>query len=191
MRLFNTLTRREEEFAPARDHTVRMYACGLTVYARGHIGNFRTFVVCDVLRRALKYEAEFGMRHVMNFTDVDDRTILESQKAGVALREYTTRFVDAFREDATALGLEQPEAMPRATDDENIAAMGETIAALERNGHTYRSDGSIYFKISTLPDYGKLARLDHSGMQSGARVDADKYEKDDARDFVLWRSEER
>jgi cysteinyl-tRNA synthetase len=188
MRLFNTLTRREEDFAPVRDNTVRMYTCGLTVYARGHIGNFRTFVVCDLLRRTLKYEAGFGVRHVMNFTDVDDRTIAESQKAGVPLRDYTSRFIEAFRADAAALGLEAPEEMPRATDDENIAAMGSTIAALERNGHTYRSDGSIYFKISTLPDYGKLARLDHSGIKSGARVDSDKYEKEDARDFVLWKA---
>jgi cysteinyl-tRNA synthetase len=188
MRLYNTLTRREEEFAPLRDNTVRMYTCGLTVYARGHIGNFRTFVVCDVLRRVLRYEAGFAINHVMNFTDVDDRTIAESHRAGVPLREYTERYVQAFREDAAALGLEQPEQMPRATDDENIAAMGKTIAALEANGHTYRSDGSIYFKISTMPDYGKLARLDHAGMQSGARVDSDKYEKDDARDFVLWKA---
>ena len=188
MRLFNTLTRREEDFAPGVDNTVRMYTCGLTVYACGHIGNFRTFVVCDVLRRALKHEAGFGMRHVMNFTDVDDRTIAESQKAGVPLRDYTERYITAFREDAAALGLETPEEMPRATDDENIAAMGRTIAALEEHGHTYRSDGSIYFKISTLPDYGKLARLDHTGIKSGARVDADKYEKEDARDFVLWKA---
>jgi cysteinyl-tRNA synthetase len=188
MRLYNTLSRREEDFAPSRDNTVRMYTCGLTVYARGHIGNFRTFVVCDVLRRALKYEAGFGIHQVMNFTDVDDRTIAESQKAGVPLREYTDRFVQAYREDAAALGLEQPEDTPRATDDENIAAMGKTIAALEAHGHTYRSDGSIYFKISTLPAYGKLARLDHAGIKSGARVDSDKYEKEDARDFVLWKA---
>src|SRR5215207_6003498 len=152
MRLYNTLTRREEEFSPLRDNTVRMYTCGLTVYARGHIGNFRTFVVCDVLRRVLRHEAGFGMHHVMNFTDVDDRTILESQKAGVPLREYTERYIHAFRDDAAALGLEEPEDMPRATDDENIRAMGETIKGLERNGHTYATDGSIYFKISTLAD---------------------------------------
>ena len=187
MRLYNTLSRQEEEFAPLRDNTVRMYTCGLTVYARGHIGNFRTFVVSDILRRVLRYEAGFEMRHVMNFTDVDDRTIVESQKAGVPLREYTARYIEAFRQDAAALGLEQPEEMPRATDDQNIEAMGKTITALEANGHTYRSDGSIYFKISSLPDYGKLARLDHSGIQSGARIDSDKYEKDDARDFVLWK----
>ena len=188
MRLYNTLTRREEEFAPSRENTVRMYTCGLTVYARGHIGNFRTFVSLDVLRRALKYEAGFAMHQVMNFTDVDDRTIAESQKAGVPLREYTTRFIDAFRRDAAALGLEPAEETPRATDEENIAAMGSTIQALERNGHTYRTDGSIYFKISTLPGYGKLAHLDHSGIKSGVRIDSDKYDKENARDFVLWKA---
>ena len=188
MRLYNTLSRREEDFAPTRGNQVRMYSCGLTVYARGHIGNFRTFVAVDLLRRALKYEAGYDVHGVMNFTDVDDRTILESQKAGVPLRDYTTRFVTAFLEDAAALGLEPVEDQPRATDPENIEAMGQTIKALEARGHTYRSEGSIYFKISTLPDYGKLARLDHSGIQSGARVDSDKYDKEDARDFVLWKS---
>jgi cysteinyl-tRNA synthetase len=188
MRLYNTLTRREEEFSPAGGRTVRMYTCGLTVYARGHIGNFRTFVATDLLRRALRHQEGYEMRHVMNFTDVDDRTILESQKAGVPLREYTGRYIDAFLEDAAALGLEPVEENPRATDAENIAAMGETIQALERNGHTYRSEGSIYFKISTLPDYGKLAHLDHAGIKSGARIDSDKYDKEDARDFVLWKA---
>jgi cysteinyl-tRNA synthetase len=188
MRLYNTLTRREEEFAPSADGTVRMYTCGLTVYARGHIGNFRTFVATDVLRRALRHQAGYRMRQVMNFTDVDDRTILESQKAGVPLREYTGQFITAFLEDAALLGLEPVEENPRATDEENIAAMGETVKALARNGHTYASDGSIYFKISTLPEYGKLAHLDPSGIKSGARIDADKYEKEDARDFVLWKA---
>ena len=188
MRLYNTLTRREEDFAPSHGRQVRMYTCGLTVYARGHIGNFRTFVATDVLRRALRHQEGYDMRHVMNFTDVDDRTILESQKAGIPLREYTGRYITAFLEDAAALGLEPVEENPRATDDENIAAMGETIKALERNGHTYSSDGSIYFKISTLPDYGKLAHLDHAGIQSGARIDSDKYDKEDARDFVLWKA---
>jgi cysteinyl-tRNA synthetase len=188
MLLYNTLTRREEAFAPSRGNVVRMYTCGLTVYARGHIGNFRTFVALDVLRRALKYQAGFEVRQVMNFTDVDDRTIVEAQKAGVPLREYTGRYIDAFREDAAALGLEPVEENPRATDPENLAAMGDTIKALERNGHTYASDGSIYFKISTFPDYGKLAHLDHSGIKSGARIDSDKYDKENARDFVLWKA---
>ncbi len=188
MRLYNTLTRREEDFAPERDNTVRMYTCGLTVYARGHIGNFRTFVALDVLRRALLHEAGFTVHQVMNFTDVDDRTILESKKAGVALREYTDRYIDLFKRDAAALGLDPVEETPRATDAENLAAMADTIKALEQNGHTYRSDGSIYFKISTFREYGKLAHLDHSGIKSGARIDSDKYEKEDARDFVLWKA---
>jgi cysteinyl-tRNA synthetase len=188
MRLHNTLSRQDEEFAPAANNQVRMYSCGLTVYARGHIGNFRTFVAVDILRRALRYQEGFDVLHVMNFTDVDDRTILESNKAGVPLREYTDRFIALFREDAAALGLETPERQPRATDDDNIAAMAETIGALEERGHTYRSDGSIYFKISTFPEYGRLAHLDHAGIKSGARVDSDKYEKDDARDFVLWKA---
>jgi cysteinyl-tRNA synthetase len=188
MRLYNTLTRREEDFAPARDHTVRMYTCGLTVYARGHIGNFRTFVALDVLRRALLHEGGFKVRQVMNFTDVDDRTILESKKAAVPLRQYTDRYIELFKQDAAALGLERAEETPRATDSENLSAMADTIKALEQNGHTYRSDGSIYFKIATFPDYGKLAHLDHSGIKSGARIDSDKYEKEDARDFVLWKA---
>ena len=188
MRLYNTLTRQEEEFAPLRDDTVRMYACGLTVYARGHIGNFRTFVALDVLRRALKHVAGFRIRQVMNFTDVDDRTIAESRAAGVSLREYTDRYIIAFREDAATLGLEPLEDYPRATDEENLRSMVEMIQALGANGHTYRSDGSVYFKIATLPDYGKLARLDHEGIKPGARIDADRYDKADARDFVLWKA---
>jgi cysteinyl-tRNA synthetase len=185
LRLFNTLTRREEEFTPARPDGVRLYTCGLTVYARGHIGNFRTFVALDVLRRALQFEG-YAVRQVRNYTDVDDRTIAESVKAGQPLREYTQQFVEAFERDAAALGLEPVEYAPRATD--HIPAMAEMIRALEKNGHTYASDGSIYYKISTFPAYGQLARLDHAGIKSGARVDSDKYDKENARDFVLWKA---
>jgi cysteinyl-tRNA synthetase len=188
MRLFNTLTRQQEDFVPVRDHTVRMYTCGLTVYARGHIGNFRTFVCVDVLRRALKYVAGYQMHHVMNFTDVDDKTIVGAAKAGMELREYTDRYIAAFREDALALGIEPVEDTPRATDPENLKAMADMINALGQRGHTYSSDGSIYFKIATLPAYGKLARLDHEGIQAGARVDSDEYDKESARDFVLWKA---
>ena len=188
MRLFNTLTRTEEDFVPADGKTVRMYSCGLTVYARGHIGNFRTFVSLDVLRRALRHQEGYGIRHVMNFTDVDDKTINASNAAGVPLREYTDRYVAAFLEDAASLGLEAVEENPRATDEANLRAMVEMIQALEKHGHTYASDGSIYFKISTLPGYGKLAHLDHEGMQIGARIDSDNYAKQDARDFVLWKA---
>jgi cysteinyl-tRNA synthetase len=188
MRLYNTLTRQEETFIPLRDDTVRMYACGLTVYARGHIGNFRTFVCLDLLRRTLKYVAGFGVREVVNYTDVDDKTITASRAAGVSLRKYTDRYIEAFREDAASLGLEPVEDYPRATDEANLRAMVDTVRALEERGHTYRSGGSIYFKIDTLPDYGKLARLDHEGIKSGARIDSDQYAKQDARDFVLWKS---
>jgi cysteinyl-tRNA synthetase len=188
MRLYNTMTRQEEPFAPSLDETVRMYTCGLTVYARGHIGNFRTFVCMDVLRRTLKYIGGWRMRQVINFTDVDDRTIIGAQKEGVSLREHTDRYIAAFHEDAAALGLEPVEEMPRATDPANLEAMADMIRALETRGHTYVSDGSIYFKIATMADYGKLARLDPDGMQAGARVDSDNYGKEDARDFVLWKA---
>jgi len=188
MRLYNTLSRQEEEFAPSRGNTVRMYTCGLTVYNRGHIGNFRTFVCVDVLRRTFEYICGFGVHQVMNFTDVDDRTIAGARAAGVPLREYTDQFIAAFREDAAVLGLEAPEDMPRATDEANLRAMVEMIQALEAHGHTYRSDGSIYYRIATFPAYGKLARLDHEGIQPGARIDSDSYGKEDARDFVLWKA---
>jgi cysteinyl-tRNA synthetase len=188
MRLYNTLTRTEEPFAPADGKTVRMYTCGLTVYARGHIGNFRTFVSLDVLRRALRHQEGYQVRQVTNFTDVDDRTIAEAVKAGVSLREYTDRFIAAYLEDAAAMGLEPAEENPRATDDANMQAMVDMINALTERGHTYTSEGSVYFRIATLPEYGKLARLDTEGMQDGARIDADKYDKQDARDFVLWKA---
>ena len=145
MRLYNTLTREVEQFNPLRDNTVRMYACGLTVYARGHIGNFRTFVSLDVLRRVLRYVAGYEMRQVVNFTDVDDKTITGAQKAGMGLREYTDQYIQAFLEDTASLGIEPVEEMPRATDEVNLRAMVSTIQELERRGHTYRSDGSIYF----------------------------------------------
>lgn len=188
LRLYNTLTRQEEPFAPARDNTVRMYACGLTVYGRGHVGNFRYFTCIDVLRRTLKYLCGYAVREVINYTDVDDKTIAGAEKAGTPLREYTDQWIRAFREDAARLGLELPEETPRATDEENLRAMTDLVLALERNGHTYRRDGSIYFKISTLPQYGRLARLDHAGMKTGVSVDVDEYSKDDARDFVLWKA---
>ena len=188
LRLYNTLSREEEPFAPSRDGAVRMYACGPTVYARAHIGNFRTFVCLDVLRRTLKHLCGYTMHEVINVTDVDDKTIAGAQEAGVPLREFTEPWIRAFREDTEQLGVETPEQMPRATDEANLRAMGEMIDALGRGGHTYQRDGSTYFKISTQPDYGKLARLDHEGMKSGISVDVDEYSKDDARDFVLWKA---
>src|SRR3954471_22412267 len=141
MRLYHTLTRGEEDFAPGPANSVRMYTCGLTVYARGHIGNFRTFVCVDVLRRALKYLLGYRVKQVMNFTDVDDRTIVGAQQAGMDLRTYTDQYIAAFREDARALGLEEVEENPRATDEVNLRAMADIVGALETQGHAYRSDG--------------------------------------------------
>ena len=187
LRLHNTLTREEEPFEPSRDGSVRMYACGPTVYARCHIGNFRTFVCVDVLRRTLSHLCGYGMRMAVNYTDVDDKTIAGAVKAGRPLRDFTDEWIASFREDAAALGVERPEEAPRATDEANMRAMGELLQALERNGHTYTRDGSVYFRIASLPGYGRLARLDVEGMQTGARVDVDEYSKDDARDFVLWK----
>jgi cysteinyl-tRNA synthetase len=188
MRLYNTLTRTEEPFVPADGRTVRLYNCGLTVYARGHIGNFRTFVTLDVLRRVLRHLEGFEVRQVTNYTDVDDKTINAAAAAGMPLRDYTDKYIAAFEEDAAAMGLEPVEERPRATDDANMRAMVEMIQQLEARGHTYRSDGSVYFRIATLPGYGRLARLDPEGMQAGARLDTDEYAKQDARDFVLWKA---
>jgi cysteinyl-tRNA synthetase len=163
-----------------------MYTCGLTVYNRGHIGNFRTFVSQDVLRRYLKYKG-YRLTQVMNFTDVDDKTIAGANAAGLPLKEYTQKYVDAFYEDCDALNLERAEHYPRATDPVYIEAMVELVSKLRERGHTYEADGSIYFKISTFPTYGKLSRIDMSGMRAGARVEADDYAKEDVRDFVLWK----
>ena len=187
LHLYNTLSRQEESFAPARDNVVRLYACGPTVYARAHIGNFRTFVCLDVLRRTLKYVAGHDVHQAVNYTDVDDKTIAGAQEAGVPLREYTEPWIRAFRDDVSRLGIEPPEETPRATDEANLRAMSDMILTLERNGHTYRRDGSIYFRIASFPQYGRLARLDREGMQDGASVDVDEYSKDDPRDFVLWK----
>ena len=154
MRLFNTLTRADEEFVPADGKTVRLYTCGLTVYARGHIGNFRTFVCLDVLRRALRHLEGYAVRQVRNFTDVDDRTIAAAQKAGVELREPAQQWIDTFQADAEHLGLEPVEESPRATDPENLHAMADMVTALGERGHTSTSDGSTYFRIATFPAYG-------------------------------------
>lgn len=189
LRLFNTLTRTQEPFSPSRDNTVRMYVCGPTVYARAHIGNFRTYVCVDVLRRALKHVGGHQVRMAVNYTDVDDKTINGANAAGESLLDYTNRWIAAFREDSAALGIETPEELPRATDEANMRAMGDLVKALEARGLTYRTDGSVYFRIASFSTYGELARLPKEGMQAGARVDVDEYAKDNARDFVLWKAQ--
>jgi len=185
LKLYNTLTNSKDEFQPLEDNLVRLYTCGPTVYDYAHIGNFRTFVFQDFLRRYLKYRG-YRLLHVMNITDVDDRIIQLSREQGVSLKEFTTRYTEAFLEDSRTLSITPPDIMPRATD--HIAEMVNLIKRLEAKGVTYRKDGSIYFSISRFPAYGRLSKTDFSGIQAGARVDTDKYDKDNARDFVLWKA---
>jgi cysteinyl-tRNA synthetase len=162
-----------------------MYACGPTVYDYGHIGNFRTFVAVDLLRRYLR-QSGYQIRHVMNITDVDDKIIRNAAQAGVSVQQYTAKYQKAFLEDAATLHIEQPQIV-RAT--ENIPQMAEFIAKLVDKGFAYRTeDGSYYFRIAKFPRYGKLSKKDFAGMEDGARVDVDEYEKDNARDFALWKA---
>lgn len=186
LRFFNTLSREVEEFHPLEDGKVKMYICGPTVWNFAHIGNFRTFIFGDVLRRYLKYKG-FEVTHVFNLTDIDDRIINEAKAKNISIDEFTAPFIQYFWEDFDALGNERPEVTPRATH--HIQEMIEIIAKLLENGHAYESDGSIYYRITAFPDYGKLSRINFSGNITGgsARVDTDKYDKEDARDFALWK----
>jgi cysteinyl-tRNA synthetase len=183
LKLFNTLSGIREEFRPIEEGVVRLYTCGPTVYDYAHIGNFRTFVFQDMLKRYLR--RSYRVIHVMNITDVDDRTIQNSRAQGMTLKEYTEKYTEAFLSDCKTLRIEPADVTPRAT--EHIPEMVALIQRLDEKGYTYRKDGSIYFSIASCPDYGKLSKTDFKGMQSGARVDTDKYDKDNARDFVLWK----
>ena len=186
LRLFNTLTGQIDELAPMDGEALRMYACGPTVYDYGHIGNFRTFLQIDVLRRTLRLLG-VPIRHVMNITDVDDKIIRNATAAGVSIKEYSRPFEEAFLEDLDALRVEHPEQLARATD--HIDRMVELIQKLAAAGAAYQTeDGSWYFRLAAFPEYGKLSKKDLSGMEDGARVDVDEYEKDSARDFALWKA---
>ena len=185
LRFYNTLSGKIEEFRPLQDNQVRMYACGPTVYDYGHIGNFRTFIAVDVLRRFLR-QSGYTLHHVMNITDVDDKIIRNSSRDGLTVKQYTAKYEKAFLEDASTLNIEQP-VLVRATD--HIPEMAQFIAQLEQKGFAYRAeDGSYYFRIAKFPGYGKLSKRDFAGMEDGARVDVDDYDKDSARDFALWKS---
>src|SRR3989442_9229581 len=185
VRLYNTLSGKVEEFQPLQDNEVRMYACGPTVYDYGHIGNFRTFVAVDILRRFLR-QSGFKVPHVVNITDVDDKIIRNSAREGVGVKQYTAKYEKAYLEDAAALNIEQP-VLVRATD--HIPEMAQFIAELQKKGFAYRAeDGSYYFRIAKFPGYGKLSKKDFTGLEDGARVDLDEYEKDNARDFALWKA---
>ncbi len=186
MELFNTLSGRVEPLAPMDGNSLRMYACGPTVYDYGHIGNFRTFIHVDVLRRVLRQQG-LAVRHVMNITDVDDKIIRNAAAARQDIGIYTQKFEQAFFEDMDALGVERPEVVPHATD--NIAEMVALIERLRAEDTAYQAeDGSWYFRIANFPDYGKLSKRDFDNMEDGARVDVDEYEKDAARDFALWKA---
>jgi len=183
--LYNTLSGQTEPFQPLQDNEVRMYACGPTVYDYVHIGNLRTVVAVDVLRRFL-LQSGYKVRHVMNITDVDDKIIKSAAREGLSVKDYTAKYEQAFLEDAAALNIEQP-ILVRATD--YIQDMARFIDGLVKKGYAYRADdGSYYFRIAKFPDYGKLSKKDFAGMEDGARVDLDEYDKDSARDFALWKS---
>jgi cysteinyl-tRNA synthetase len=182
---YNTLTRHVQPFEPLESGVARMYTCGPTVYDFAHIGNFRTFVFYDLLRRWLRASG-YKLDHVMNITDIDDKIIRNAVAQGKSLEEYTGTYVNAFFDDCAALRIERPERIARAT--EHIEAMAAAIHKLEKAGYTYRSDGSVYFRIAKFHDYGKLSHNDFSGIVAGARIDVDEYEKADARDFALWKA---
>lgn len=185
LRLYNTLSRREEEFVPLQEGTVGMYVCGPTVYAPPHIGNLRTFLGSDILRRYLGYRG-LQVRFVMNLTDVEDKTIAGALEAGLPLHEYTKPFVEKFHHDMDALGIASADAHPRATS--HVEGMIELIRRLEARGLAYAVDGSVYFDISKFPEYGKLSRVDVEQARRGGRVAEDEYAKEDARDFALWKA---
>jgi cysteinyl-tRNA synthetase len=185
IRFHNTLGGKIEAFAPQNGNEVRMYTCGPTVYDYAHIGNYRTFVFQDILRRFLKLRG-FKMKHVMNLTDVDDRIIANSAAAGVNIRDYTEKYAQAFFDDCKTLSIEAPEHWIRATD--HIDDMVKLIARLQEKSYTYPSEGSIYYRIAKFPHYGQLSNIDVAGIQAGARVDVDRYEKESARDFALWKA---
>jgi len=185
LRLHNTMSGQVEEFAPLETGHVRMYTCGPTVHDFAHIGNFRTFLFEDLLRRVLRQQG-YQVTQVMNLTDVEDRIIKKAADAGITIDEFTEKYIEAFFQDLDTLRIERAEQYPRAT--RHIFEMVGLIEVLNEKGHTYVSDGSTYFRIATFPRYGRLSHLDVSGLRAGARVDVDDYGKDDPRDFVLWKA---
>lgn len=186
LKLFNTMGRKEEIFKPLNAKEVTFYTCGPTVYNYAHLGNFRAYVVQDVLRRYLEFSG-YKVKHVMNLTDVDDKTIRDSQKADMALKDFTEIYTKAFFEDLKMLNIEPAHVYPRAT--EHITDMVELIKKLGKKGYAYRGeDGSVYFNISKFKDYGKLAGIKVKELKEGARVKQDSYTKEEAKDFALWKA---
>ena len=185
IQFYDTPSRAKRIFEPLEPGKVRMYSCGPTVWDYSHIGNFRCFLFYDVLKRYLQYRG-FEVEHVMNLTDVDDRIVQKVNDGGTTLDAYVQTYIDGFHEDIDALGIVPADRYPRAT--RHIPEMIDLIRRLIDNGVAYERDGSVYFAITRFPGYGEFAHLDTSGMRDGARVDTDKYDKDNPRDFVLWKA---
>ena len=186
VRFFDTRQRQLVDFEPVQAGEVRMYTCGPTVYNLAHIGNFRTFMFEDLLRRHLKYRG-FKVTQVMNLTDIDDKIIKACRTQDIALDEFTAPYKTAFFEDVDALRIQRAEIYPAATG--HIAEMAAMVEALLAKNHAYRADdGSIYFRIASFPRYGKLSHMDLSELKAGARVSSDEYEKDSVSDFALWKA---
>ncbi len=184
LKLYNTLSGEKEVFVPLKDDFVGIYSCGPTVYDYAHIGNLRAYIFADVLRRYLEYKG-YRVKHVMNITDLDDKTIRASREQGMSLKEYTDKYINYFFNDIGLLKIGRADVYPRVT--EHINEMAELVKVLLEKGYAYRKDGSVYFKVSEFRDYGKLAGIDISKIKIGATVEADEYEKEDVRDFALWK----
>ena len=184
LRLTNTLTGRKEEFQPLEPGIVRMYTCGPTVWNYAHVGNFRAMLFYDLLKRHLLFSG-YRVTHVMNITDIDDRILHEAKHAGQTIQEYTEKYARAFFSDIAQLRLLPADVYPRATD--NIPDILEMVEGLVGNGHAYVADGDVYFRVSSFPRYGELSHIDRSGLKAGARVAQDRYDKESATDFALWK----
>ncbi|MBI3999117.1 MAG: cysteine--tRNA ligase [Candidatus Omnitrophica bacterium] len=184
IQFFNTLSGKLEEFKPLQEGKVKMYACGPTVYDYAHIGNFRTFVFEDLLRRFLEFK-KFKVTHIMNITDVDDKTIAGASRDGKKLENYTAQYIQAFNEDLRTLHILPPTKQPRATSE--ITAMIELIKKLVEKGTAYVSEGSVYYRVDSFKNYGKLSKKDLERNIRGTRVDLDEYEKEGGSDFALWK----
>ncbi len=184
LRLYNTLARKKQLFKPLKKGFVGLYTCGPTVYDYAHIGNLRTYVFEDILRRTLEYGG-YRVKQIMNITDVDDKTIKGAHTAAEPLKKFTKKYENLFKEDLKKLSIEFPNAFTRAT--EYIPEMIKLISVLLKKGYAYQKEGSVYFNISKFKKYGALAHLDKKGLKAGARVDVDEYQKNEAQDFVLWK----
>ncbi|MBM3304085.1 MAG: cysteine--tRNA ligase, partial [Candidatus Aenigmarchaeota archaeon] len=184
IKFHNTASRKKEAFKPIQESEVRIYTCGPTVYSFAHIGNMRSYVFADILHRFLKWKG-FRLNHVMNITDVDDKTIRDSRREGASLKEFTERYTKAFFEDLGTLNIERVEHYPRAT--EHIAEIVRLVEALLSKGYAYKGDDAIYFSIAKFKDYGRMAHLDMKGLKAGARVSHDEYDKEHVSDFALWK----